>query len=115
MRPKLHVRRDDTVQVISGSSRGARGRVLRTIPERRKVVVEGVNLVWKHIHRSRERPRGGRIQIEAPIDVSNVMLICPNRDCARHDKPVRIRRAVQSDGTRIRVCASCGAEIPRPE
>jgi large subunit ribosomal protein L24 len=113
MRPKLHVRRDDMVAVVSGSSRGARGRVLRTIPEKGKVVVEGVNLVWKHLRRSREHPRGGRIQLEAPIDASNVMLVCPNRDCAGHDRPVRVRKTVRGDGTKVRACAKCGAEIAK--
>lgn len=115
MRPKLHVRRGDTVEVIAGNARGARGRVLRAIPEKGRIVVEGVNLVWKHIRPRREHPRGGRIQIEAPINVSNVMLICPNRDCARYDKPVRTRRTVREDGTKVRACVKCGAEIPKTE
>ncbi len=75
MRPKLHVRRGDTVEVVTGNARGQRGRVLRSIPEKGRVVVEGVNLVWKHMRRSREHPRGGRIQIEAPMHASNVMLL----------------------------------------
>jgi large subunit ribosomal protein L24 len=115
MRRKLHVRRGDTVEAIAGSSRGLRGRVLRTIPEKGKVVVEGVNMVWKHIRRSPEHPQGGRLQIEAPIDASNVMLVCPNRDCERHDRPVRSRTVVREDGTRARTCAKCGAEIPKAE
>ena len=115
MRRKLQVRRGDTVEVMTGTSRGMRGRVIRAIPQKGKVVVEGVNLVWKHIKRSREHPRGGRVEIEAPIDASNVMLLCPNRECSRHDKPVRTHVVVREDGTKIRACAKCGAEMPRPQ
>jgi large subunit ribosomal protein L24 len=103
------------VLVVSGAARGVRGRVLRALPQEGKVVVEGVNFVWKHIRRSREHPQGGRIQIEAPIDASNVMLICPNRECASHDRAVRSRTLVRDDGTKARACAKCGAEIPKAE
>ena len=115
MRPKLHVRRGDTVEVIAGASRGSRGRVLRTVPAKGRVVVEGINLVWKHLDPSREQPRGGRIQIEASIHASNVMLVCPNRECESHDRPVRTRAAAGKDGRKMRVCAKCGAEIPKTE
>ena len=115
MRAKLHVRRGDVVAVTVGSSRGTRGRVLRTMPSQSKVVVEGINLVWKHLRRSRQHPRGGRIQREAPIHASNVQLICTNRECARFDKPVRTARTERPDGTRVRVCTKCRVEIARPE
>lgn len=115
MKRRLHVRSGDMVEVVSGISRGMRGRVLRAMPEQGKVVVEGARLVWKHLNRSREHPRGGRIQVEAPIDASNVMLICSNRDCRRHDKPVRSRAMARPDGAKVRACASCGGEIHRPE
>ena len=113
-RARLHVRTGDTVQVTAGSSRGVQGRILRTIPSEGRVVVEGVNMVWKHLRRSREHPRGGRIQMEAPINVSNVMLLCPNRECARFDRPVRVRSTLRDDGRKVRTCAKCGAEVPRP-
>lgn len=112
---KLHVRRGDTVQIIAGSSRGKRGRVLRAIPAKGKVVVEGANLVWKHLRRSHEHPRGGRIQVEAPLDASNVMLLCPSRDCSHFDRPVRVRSVRREDGTKMRACAKCGAEVPKLE
>jgi large subunit ribosomal protein L24 len=115
MRPKLHVRRGDTVEVISGNARGVRGRILRTIPTKGKVVIEGVNLRWKHLRRTRERQQGGRIEVEAPIDASNVMLLCPNRECQKHDKPVRTRTILADDGRRRRACARCGTEIPKVE
>ena len=115
MRRRLQVRRGDTVQVTCGSARGLRGRVLRAVPEKGRIVIEGVNLVWKHMRPSREHPAGGRIQVEAALDASNVMLICPNRECARYDKPVRAKSAVRGDGRKVRACAKCGAEIPTPE
>ena len=67
------VRRDDIVEVISGAHRGARGKVLRLDPERQRVVVEGVNMVYRHMRRSRQNPQGGRIQKEAAIHISNVL------------------------------------------
>lgn len=103
------------VEVIAGNARGARGRVLRAMPRQRRLVIEGVNMVWKHMKRSQQRPRGERIEIEAPIDISNVQLICPNRECPRYDKGVRIRRVTDENNRRRRVCARCGAEIPRAQ
>jgi len=111
----LKIRTNDTVQVTTGVYKGARGRVLKALPSKRKVVVEGVNVKWKHVRRSTKHPRGGRIQVEAPIDVSNVMLLCPNRQCERFDKPVRVRTVVRDDGTKVRTCVKCGAEIPKPQ
>ncbi len=115
MRRHLHVRRGDTVEVVAGNARGVRGRILRAVPAKERVVVEGVNLVWKHVARSRQHPQGGRIQIEAPVHVSNVMLICPNRDCVRYDKPVRAKSTARDNKAKIRACVKCGAEIPRAE
>jgi len=115
MKAKLHVKSGDTVEVTAGNARGARGRILRAIPSKGRVVVEGVNLVWKHIRPSSDHPRGGRIQIEAPIHASNVALICSNRDCAGYDSPVRVRKIVNEAGRKVRVCARCGAEIPTAE
>ncbi|MCD6415174.1 MAG: 50S ribosomal protein L24 [Planctomycetes bacterium] len=111
----LQVRRGDTVEVISGNARGARGRILRAMPRARKVVVEGVNLRWKHMRATRQGQQGGRVSIEAPMDASNVMLICPNGECERANRPVRTRSAVTDEGRKIRVCAKCGAEIPTAE
>lgn len=111
MRPKVHVRRDDIVEVTTGVYKGERGRVLSVQPRKNTVVVEGVNVRWKHVRRSRQNPRGGRIEIETPIDASNVRLVCPNKECERFDKPVRIRTRVQEDGTKVRTCVKCGTAI----
>jgi len=111
MAKKLQVRQNDVVEVTTGTSKGRRGRVLRAIPGEGKVVVEGVNTVWKHLKRSQRRPSGGRIEVEAPIDVSNVMLLCQNRDCERYDRPVRARKRLSEDNTKQRVCIKCGKPI----
>ncbi len=115
MKSKVHVRRGDTVEVVSGAGRGARGRIIRVLPQKNKVVVEGVNMVWKHLKPNRQNPRGGRLEMEAPIDASNVMLVCQNRECARFDRPVRSRTRVNDDGTKVRCCSKCESELPKME
>jgi len=71
------VRRGDRVEVISGEHKGQQGKVLRVNPEERRVWIEGVNLVYRHLRPSRRNPQGGRIQKEAPIHVSNVLPVDP--------------------------------------
>jgi large subunit ribosomal protein L24 len=68
-----HVKRNDVVEVISGDHRGARGKVLRVDRQHGRVVVEGVNMVYRHVRPTRRNPQGGRVQREAPIDLSNVL------------------------------------------
>ena len=86
------VRKDDIVEVISGDHRGERGKVLRVIPEQQRVVVEGVNMVYRHVRRSRRHPQGGRIQKEAPIHLSNVMPVDP-----KTGRGTRVRFEVERD------------------
>jgi large subunit ribosomal protein L24 len=86
------VRKDDIVEVITGDHRGARGKVLRVLPDKQRVVVEGVNMVYRHVRRSRRNPQGGRIQKEAPIHLSNVMPVNP-----KTDRGTRVRFQVQRD------------------
>ncbi|MFH0981385.1 MAG: 50S ribosomal protein L24 [Planctomycetota bacterium] len=68
-----HVKRNDVVEVISGDHKGAQGKVLRVDRERERVVVEGVNMVYRHVRPTRRNPQGGRVQKEAPIHLSNVL------------------------------------------
>lgn len=112
---KLHVRSGDTVEVITGVYKGARGRVMNADPEKRQVTVEGVNTKYKHVRRSQDNPRGGRMEIERPIDASNVQPICHNRECQKYDQPVRTGKKVMDDGSKMRVCKKCGEEITTPE
>ena len=111
----MHVRRDDLVQVMAGEDAEKRGRILRVMPKDNRVIVEGVNYVQKHVRQSQQNPQGGRVQKEAPIAVSNVMLICQNKNCSKQGNPVRTRTAFDADGRRARVCAACGNEISKPE
>ncbi|MBM3263871.1 MAG: 50S ribosomal protein L24 [candidate division Zixibacteria bacterium] len=71
----MHVKKGDTVEVISGDNRGRRGRVLRTIPEKNRVLVEGVNFIIRHTRPSPRNTQGGRMQREAPIHASNVKVV----------------------------------------
>ncbi len=98
------IRKDDMVVVIAGDHKGARGKVLRVIPEKQRVLVEGVNRVYRHVRKSQRNPQGGRIQKEAPLHLSNVMPIDP-----KTDRPTRVRFEVlaEPDGRvrKRRVCA----------
>lgn len=86
------IRKDDMVQVMAGDAKGARGKVLRVLPDKDRVVVEGVNMVYRHVRKSKKNPQGGRIQKEAPIHLSNVMPIDP-----KSGHPTRVRFDVQRD------------------
>jgi large subunit ribosomal protein L24 len=101
----LRVRKGDTVAVVAGNDRGKRGRVLRVLPEQNRVIVEGVNLVFKHLRRSQTNPQGGRVRREAPIHASNVMPIDPETN-----RPTRVSRKVEG-GKRVRVARRSGAVI----
>ena len=102
----MHIRLDDIVQVITGDDRGVRGKVLKVLPKNGKVVVEGVNRVYKHMKRSQKNPQGGRLSKEMPVDVSNVMLVD-----AKTDKPTRVGIRVQKDGSRERFAKRSGASL----
>ena len=102
---RLAVRKNDLVMVIAGKDRGKQGRVLRVIPKLHRVVVEGVNLVKRHTRPSR-LSQGGILEKEAPLHVSNVMLICN-----RCDRSVKTGKAILADGRKVRVCKKCGEVI----
>ena len=91
--------------VVSGDDRGKRGRVLRLVPEKNRVIVEGVNLVFKHLRKSQQNPQGGRVQREAPIAVSNVMPIDPDSN-----QPTRVSTK-DVEGRRTRVGRKSGAAL----
>ena len=73
----MHIRVGDTVEVICGDDKGSRGKVLKVFPDKHKILVEGVNRVYKHMKPSRDNPQGGRLSKEMPVDISNVMLVDP--------------------------------------
>lgn len=98
------------VAVVAGNFRGSEGRVLRVIPDKGRVVVEGINMRKRHQRPSQANPEGGIVTFEAPIDVSNVMLVCPH--CKA---PSRVRRRHDPGGTLERLCARCETPIPSAE
>jgi large subunit ribosomal protein L24 len=102
------IRRGDEVEVISGRNKGQRGKVRINMVDEDRVVVEGVNIVVKHIKRGRAR-QAGRIEVEAPLPVGKVMLICPS--CGNRTR-VGVRK--DEDGKNARYCKSCDELIPRP-
>lgn len=101
----MHIRVDDVVEVVSGEDRG-RGRVLRVLHAERKLVVEGVNRVYRHVRRSQKNMQGGRLSKEMPISISNVMLICTS--CG---KPARTGARFLADGSKERYCKKCNTGI----
>jgi large subunit ribosomal protein L24 len=106
---QLFVKKGDTVVVRSGKDRGARGRVLLTLPKANRVIVEGVNRVKKHTKIStsqRGAQEGGIVTQEAAVHASNVQVVCPN--CS---KPTRIGYRKDDNGRSVRTCRKCGGEI----
>src|ERR1700687_5702847 len=101
----MHVKKDDMVEVIAGDDAepGAARRILRVLPDANKVVVEGVNRVYKHVKPNRRNAQGGRLSREMPIAVSNVLLYC-----ATCRKGVRIGKRYTADGRKERYCKKCG-------
>ena len=102
---KVHVRRDDTVIVISGDDKGVKGKVLQVSPEEGKVIVEGANMVSKHQKPRRQGESGGILKVEAAMYASKVQIYC-----SKCEKGVRIQHKIV-DGKKIRVCAKCGQEL----
>jgi large subunit ribosomal protein L24 len=111
MAKRLHIRKDDSVVVISGKDKGKSGRVLRTEPQRRRVFVEGLNMVKRHtkprsMKDTQKAQASGIIEQEAPIDVSNVMLLDPT-----DNKPTRVGMRIGDDGSRHRIAKRTGKAI----
>jgi large subunit ribosomal protein L24 len=102
----MHFKKEDTVQVIAGDDKGVTARVLRVLGEKNKVVVEGVNRVYKHLKPSQRNRQGGRLSKEMPIDASNVLLYCGN---CRHG--VRIGYRYLEDGSKERHCRKCNNSL----
>ncbi len=106
MRNKLHIKKNDEVIVLTGEDKGKKGKVLKVIVNKRRAIVEGVNIVSKHTKPSATHPQGGIIQMEAPLDISNLSLIDP-----KSGKPTRIAIKIGEDGKKIRVSKKSGEEI----
>jgi len=107
----MYIRKDDQVEVIAGDDKGTPSerriaKVLRVLPDRNKIVVEGVNRVYKHLRPSQKNPQGGRLSKEMPIDVSNVLLFC-----SKCNRGVRIGHRFTDDGQKQRYCKRCSVAL----
>lgn len=114
----MRIHKNDTVVITKGVDAGKRGKVLEVLRESNCVIVEGVRKNWKHVRRSEKHPKGGRIQVEAPVDIANVKIICGS--CA---KPTKIRYEYRSAKTsqenpnkgarqvKIRICKKCNKPV----
>jgi|UniRef100_A0A7C3HVT4 large subunit ribosomal protein L24 len=101
---KFKLKRDDTVQIIAGKDKGKRGKILKILRDKDRVVVEGANIVKKAMKRKSQQDRGGIVELEAPIHISNVMIVC--KKCG----PTRIGFKLEGE-TKVRVCKKCGEAL----
>jgi large subunit ribosomal protein L24 len=104
----MRIRKNDQVRVISGKSKGKEGKILRHIPTKNMVVVEGVNMVSRHVRPSKNNPQAGIIKQEAPIYAAKVMLVCPQ--CG---DPTRVGSSFLESGKKVRVCRKCSEIIDK--
>ncbi|HEX4866927.1 MAG TPA: 50S ribosomal protein L24 [Acidimicrobiales bacterium] len=102
----MKIKKGDTVKVLTGKDRGKTGEVMRAIPEKGKVIVDGVNVAKKHQKATKATMQGGIIDKDMPIPAANVAVICP-----KGGHPTRVGYKVEPDGTKIRVCKKCGGEL----
>lgn len=99
----MHVHRDDNVKILAGRDRGKTGRVIRVFTKTEKVLVEKVNLVKRHTRPSQQVPQGGIVEKEAPVHVSNLMVVC--NKCG---KPTRVAHKKLANEQKVRLCKKCG-------
>jgi large subunit ribosomal protein L24 len=103
------IRKNDNVVVVTGKDRGKRGRVLKVVPDKNRLVVEGVNLIKRHTKPNPQRGiKGGLVEREAALHASNVQLVCP--ECAR---PTRLGKRVLGDGRKVRICRKCEGVVDK--
>jgi large subunit ribosomal protein L24 len=105
---KLHVKKNDMVEIISGKDRGKTGKVLRVLPGKGRVVVENLNVIKRHTRPNQLNPEGGIIEKEAPLSISNVMLICGSCNQA-----ARTGVRLLEDGSKTRYCKKCNESVDK--
>jgi large subunit ribosomal protein L24 len=98
----LSIKKNDTVLVVAGKEKGKKGRVISVEPKKDKILIERINIIKRHMKPSKKYSQGGIIEKEAPLHISNVMLVC-----SKCDKPTRIGNTVLSDGKKARICKKC--------
>jgi len=104
----MRIKKNDQVRVISGKNKGKEGKILRNIPSKDMIVVEGINVVSRHVKPSQKNPQAGIIKQEAPIYAAKVMLICPQCGAA-----TRVGSSFLESGKKVRVCKKCNEIIDR--
>jgi large subunit ribosomal protein L24 len=103
------IRKNDNVLVTTGKDRGKRGRVLKVLPEKNRLIVEGVNFIKRHTKPNPQRNiKGGLVEREAPLHASNVQLVCP--ECGQ---ATRLGRKVLEDGRKVRICRKCEGVVDK--
>ena len=107
---KLHVKTGDTLIVISGDDKGKTGKVLEVSPKEGKGIVEGVNMVKKHVKPRPPQENGGIVEVEGAMYADKVQLVCNNSKCENNGKATRAAHKIDGD-KKVRVCAKCGAEL----
>ncbi|TYP50318.1 50S ribosomal protein L24 [Thermosediminibacter litoriperuensis] len=105
---KVHVKKGDTVVVLSGKDKGKKGKVLKVLSKKGTAIVEGVNMATKHRRPSPKFPQGGIIHQELPLSTSKLMVVC-----GKCGAPTRIGHTVLADGTKVRTCKKCGEVIDK--
>ncbi len=104
----LHVKKDDMVMIIAGKEKGKSGKVMRIFPGKGRLKVEGLNVVKRHTRPSRTNQEGGIVEKEAPLDASNVQLLC-----GACSKPTRTGIRVLEDGSKVRYCKKCNEIVDK--
>ncbi len=102
-KPKVHVRKGDTVKVIRGKDAGKKGKVLEVQPRRNRVIVESINKVKRHTRPTQGAPQGGIVEREAAINASNVLMVC-----GKCNEPTRLGKRVLDTDKKVRYCKKCG-------
>lgn len=100
------IKKNDQVVVMAGKSKGTVGKVLRVMPDADQLIVEGANIITKHVKPTQRQPQGGRVKREAPIHASNVMLVDP-----KDGKPTRVRIQTLESGERVRIAVRSGEQL----
>ncbi len=106
--PRYKIRKNDQVMVVSGKEKGKTGRVSRVIPDKGSVLIEKLNMVKRHTKPSGSNRYGGIVEKEAPMNISNVMIICD-----KCKGPVRVGKKILEDGKKVRFCKKCGEDIDK--
>lgn len=105
---KWRLKKGDPVQVISGKDKGKRGKILAVFPKEGKAIVEGVNIVKRHMRPTRDNPQGGIVDMPAPIWIWKLMYVCP-----KCNRPVRLGYKFLEDGKKVRYCKKCGEVVDK--